>query len=88
MMNLRLPRQLEHLVAREATIKAIIKAINDEEMARMAALAARHGGQLSDGQRRACLERLADRIAAARTSVYKRSLATLITGGPGDEAAA
>jgi hypothetical protein len=83
-MNLRLPQQLENLVAREATIKAI----KDEEIERMAALAAKNGGQLTDGQRRACLERLADRIAAARTSVYRRSLATVVTGGGRDQAAA
>jgi hypothetical protein len=73
-MNFRLPPQLERFVAREATIQAI----KDEEIARMVALAARNGGQLTDGQRRACLERFADRIAAARTSVYKRTAATIL----------
>jgi hypothetical protein len=83
-MNLHLPKQLETLVAGEATMRAI----KDEEVARMAALAVRSGGQLTDGQRRACLERLADRIAAARTSVYRRSLASLVTDSGRDQAAA
>jgi hypothetical protein len=62
---------LAGFVALEKTLAAI----KDEEIARMVALAAKSGGQLTSGQRRACLERFADRIAAARTSVYRRSLA-------------
>jgi hypothetical protein len=61
-----------------AALEEAVALIKDEEMARMVALAARHGGQLSPGQRRACLERFADRIAAARTSVYRRSLAHVV----------
>jgi hypothetical protein len=50
------------------------KTIKDEEMERMAALEARQGAPLTDGQRRACLERILDRMAAARTSVYRMSI--------------
>lgn len=51
----------------------IIKA---EELERMKALAARQGAPLSDGQRRACLERMLDRMAAARALALRLEIST------------